>query len=116
MDSLTPEQSVRENELICKKLLGWIPHPREVAGLVHIAYWNHPSEDCALPTPSFTTWAEAGLILERLYQRWQYPVVHAIAGETWRCELVTNGMSAKANTGPLAIRAAALEYIKAVKS
>ena len=59
-----------ENELICEKLLGWKPERRTVAGLVHVAWWDRgPGRSDTETTPSFSTWAEAGLILEALQAR-----------------------------------------------
>lgn len=66
-------------------------------------------------TPSFTTWAEAGLILDTLSS--SGPTLEYSEGK-WDCYGGDPFMSffhAHADTGPLAIRAAALEFVKLVK-
>jgi hypothetical protein len=67
-----------------------------------------------METPTFVDWAVAGLIVERLAQRWKYPVVRAVAGEKWCCEVVGEILAIE-TTGPLAVRAAALAYIRATE-
>lgn len=61
---LPPEDRVIQNEIICEKLLGWVKRPSDIPG-ISFSGWcvpNGPDES----TPSFTTWADAGLILEAL--------------------------------------------------
>lgn len=110
---LTPDamSTQQENELICAKLLGWELRPR---------FGNNPRElyrpDGSLANEplTFTTWAETGLILDALAARELVPGLEH-DGLEWICAL-RDSMVTGANTGPLAVRAAALEYIKAVKS
>lgn len=104
----SPEECIADNGRICLDLLGWEPG---------IAGWIKPDGfmfgGCG--TPSFTTWAEAGLILEALEMK-REPIDVLHEDEDWSAEFGVYRSSARATTGPLAIRAAALEYIKAVKS
>jgi hypothetical protein len=92
-----------ENELICEKLLGW---KRADGG------WIKPDgfmyAGCG--TPTFTTWAEAGLILDALRARETTFGVYW-DGDFCTCDIL--GMGSNAETLPLAVRAAALEYIRA---
>lgn len=90
-----------ENELICERLLGWEVRRR---------FGNNP---CWLFFPdgrvangpySFTTWAEAGLILEALQGSELKPAGRAC--ESLAHELIDGGLT------PALVRAAALEYIK----
>lgn len=107
-----------ENELICEKLLGW-------RRLTHngVTWWEVPStagefQPCVLVTPSFTTWAEAGLILDALQVAGQEPDLWNVDAY-WYVQASTVGQPYEdiphALTAPLAIRAAALAYIKAVR-
>lgn len=105
------DAQIAENELICEKLLGWEVRPR---------FGNNP---CGLFFPdgrvangpySFTTWAEAGLILDALKAAGEKPRVFVRADEQWGCMGWHCG--GVGSTAFAAIRAAALEYIKAVKS
>lgn len=108
----TPEQ-ITQNELICEKLLGWRLLGR--SGSCD-TIWSLPNgRDGRQGTPSFTTWAEAGLILEALPKEHEYVVGYCDIDKQWYCGQAV-GSDTYALTGPLAIRAAALEYIKAVKS
>jgi hypothetical protein len=105
----TPDELTAENELICEKLLGWEVRPR---------FGNNP---CGLFFPdgrianglySFTTWAEAGLILEALSSH--CPTLEYSDGK-WDCyggDPFESFFHAYADTAPLAIRAAALEHIR----
>jgi hypothetical protein len=106
-----------ENSEICLKLLGLkrvgtrycIPGPNEIV-------WSIPSEMITRSgTPAFTTWAEAGMILEALaakdvpfdlYQDGQWNV--GFYG------LLKKRTTPTCDTGPLAIRAAALAYIRSL--
>jgi hypothetical protein len=105
----TPDELGIENEAICEKLLGW--KRSSIVG-----YW-FPSQEHAgtVRTPSFTTWADAGLILDALNKR----VLGVEVGNFgryeahWYCDIESLGPPVnKASTAPLAIRAAALEYIR----
>jgi hypothetical protein len=108
-----------ENELICEKLLGWKPERRTVAGLVHVAWWDRgPGRSDTETTPCFTTWVDAGLILDAMKDIALQPMLYFHGGgcDRWECSFATlSGASLYfGNTGPLAIRAAALEYIKSL--
>jgi hypothetical protein len=109
-----------ENELICLKLLGWRRRdPAECRGKWQI----HPDRFYDMPntTPIFTTWADAGLILDAL--RGKGMVVHFFSEmnkfhvETFARDSESSRIGlfdADASTGPLAIRSAALEYIRSL--
>lgn len=109
----TPEDRVTQNEIICEKLLGWIKRPSDIPG-ISFSGWcvpNGPDES----TPSFATWADAGLILDALAKAGQRPDLGHYRDGEWHCmvnatdDLVPQTFS----TGPLAIRDAALAYIEA---
>lgn len=113
---LSPEDLISQSELICEKLLGWKKRPSDIPGMGFSGWCvpNGPDES----TPSFATWAEAGLILEALSARGTNPSMDYRDGK-WDCyggDPFESFFHAYADTGPLAIRAAALQYIKAVKS
>lgn len=100
-DSLSTQQ---ENELLCEKLLEW-------KRLVYTTkvMWEHPPTGVS-DTPSFTTWADAGLILEALDRVEALGVEVGNAVGCWYCEI---DLEVKREpTGPLAVRSAALEYIR----
>lgn len=97
-----------ENELICEKLLGWKPSPDSCNR------WIDSRGAFIHVTPTFTTWAEAGLILDAL--RPTAPTLSYSEGK-WDCfggDPYKDFFHAYAETGPLAIRAAALEYIRSL--
>lgn len=103
-----------ENEQICEKLLGW-----ERRSHNKIIWWQPSSMagefvPAVLVVPSFTTWADAGLILDAIAKTTSGVYV-AFMGHAWAVH-IGFGQQWLANTCPLAIRAAALEYIKAVRS
>lgn len=101
----TPDELTAENELICEKLLGW---KRTVRGkLSGCQFWN--TEPSQIRTLAFTTWEEAGLILEAL-QAADCIVSISFAGKGGYCAI--NSVSSDAKPIPLAIRAAALKYIR----
>lgn len=109
MSEATPEEFGIENEAICETLLRW--KRSSILG-----YW-FPSHEHAgtVRTPSFATWAEAGLILEALQKKGTRTEL-LDWGNCWECRIIGNYGIGLYDTGPLAIRAAALEYLKAVKS
>lgn len=117
-ENLSPETRLAENELICEKLLGW-------RRLTHsgVTWWEPPSTGKFQPTMlaalSFESWAEAGLILDALVAKKAYPVVGRCA-TVWTCTAYAKAhMFEQAGcdeSGPLAVRAAALEYLKAVRT
>lgn len=109
--TLTPEQ-VSENELICKKLLGWHPPGG------HADIWWHKPNGRIVPKdemPTFTTWAEAGLILDALRARGVITSIQFTTAGYCAIDSVCSEPPAVENI-PLAIRTAAIRYIKAVKS
>lgn len=106
-----------ENELICEKLLGFVRgYTATGSGTV---VWRKPATETRRVeewyTPSFTTWADAGLIMDALSSRGQMPRIGERTDGAWYCVL-KDGVSIESFTACGAIRAAALEYIKAVKS
>jgi hypothetical protein len=102
----TPDELGIENEVICEKLLGW--NRSSIVG-----YW-FPSQEHAgtVRTPSFTTWGDAGLILDALASKGAMPGVHFNRGD-WFAEHDGDYGNAFVS-GPLAVRAAALEYIRSL--
>ena len=124
MDSPTPDalSTDAENELICEKLLNWKRCPS--AGEQQW-YCNYDRRDPAsgpfltVVTPSFTTWAEAGLILEAMTAAKVEWDIHTaqVGGSSvqvvlWHCSrrIPTDWI----DSAPLAIRSAALEYIRSL--
>lgn len=114
-DHLPDAQIAAENALICEKLLGLTKHCDEPGcndwrTADGRRYWNNPT---------FETWAQAGLILD-VIERIGAPTIswatsRGISGG-WLCQFFQPYISAAGDSGPLAIRAAALEYIKALQS
>ncbi len=118
----SPDELSSENALICEKLLGW--QRRDHNGGT---WWELPSPSgeyapSQFKPLAFTTWAEAGLILEKLdcfdiYHTNQYWTLAISAqrrqGMTQTVPRPFEGHSEV--SGPLAIRAAALAYIKEMK-
>lgn len=105
----TPDalSTTEDNELICEKLLGW-----KVSSV--IGYW-FPSQDHAgtRRTPSFTTWADAGLILDALHARDVTFEVYRDGGGTLRWNVVIAMCTyVCASSGPAAVRECALKYIR----
>lgn len=121
---VSPDELSRENELICEKLLGW----KCITPDAMTKTWSDADHDDARlhPTPTFTTWAEAGLILDAMVANgcdWDIESTHTDEGvkatvrvffplpnsaSVRKCECLGEPFHA--------IRAAALAYIKAVKS
>lgn len=95
---VSPDELGIENEAICEKLLGW--NRSSIVG-----YW-FPSQEHAgtVRTPSFTTWAEAGLILEALK--------NVVGWEPARARSQLGWLLKTGELTPLAVRAEALEYIR----
>jgi hypothetical protein len=98
------------DELICEKLLGW-----KQADGGWIKQDGFMYGGCG--TPAFTTWADAGLILEALKVRRPGLTLEFRGYVSGDCEIVNPGtelMYGYAKTWPLAIRAAALDYIRSL--
>jgi hypothetical protein len=98
-----------ENELICEKLLGWKKGTFEGTSLRR---WDHEGKLICGPqygwTPSFTTWADSGMILDWLMS-------HVGPGLTsFRDDIAFNVRNRTLT--PAIVRAAALAYIPQVKS
>ena len=102
----TKDELTTENELICEELLHWKPTHR--GWLKNDGYMY-----AGCGTPSFTTWAEAGLIFDALQAKYEDV---SVTGEVGGWVARAGSQSYFGDTGPLAIRHAALDYIKAVKS
>lgn len=112
-DAMTTQQ---ENGLICEKLLGFKKHCdrpdcHDWRSADDKRYWN---------SPAFTTWADAGLILEALRTHGLIAELQAREKEYWFgiCWPVSDNyvFDCRNESGPLAIRTTALAYIKAVNS
>lgn len=106
-----------ENELICSKLLGW----KRVGYMPDKSFsWLVAPELIQRDTPSFTIWAEAGLILDALTKvdptnRIGWSLGNAEPAKGVRCfGMGINGYkyAATRDTGPQAIRDAALLYLR----
>lgn len=104
----TPDELIAENKLICAKLLGWTP---DDGGWIKSDGYMYGG--CG--TPTFTTWAEAGLILEALATTLVY-FEHGFddTDNEWFCE-IRPLHTIWATSGPLAIRGAVVEYLKVMK-
>jgi len=109
-DQLTEVDMVAENELICEKLLGW-------KRLIYTTciLWERPPNGVT-ETPSFTTWADAGLILDEFESRAPAERVdsvnyRSVAGEQMKKLGV---LLSRGELRPLAIRAAALDYVRSL--
>ena len=112
---LAPEDRVTQNELICDRLLGWrkntYQHPDS-----SIAFTGWEDDDRS--TPSFTAWAEAGLIIDRFEELAPVERVDSVSYSSCAEQQMLN-LSKLLRVGklrPADVRAAALEYIKAVKT
>lgn len=119
-DQAPSDELTAENELICEKLLGWKRRvPDEQQGAAPDLIWLRPfgfgGLDISDRTPSFTSWADAGLILEAfaardvacdLYQDGEWSI--GFYGKHSKCH------TRASETGPLAVRSAALAYIRSL--
>jgi hypothetical protein len=106
-----------QNELICEKLLGW----RKCSSFgAQCAGWTRPDSAAHSDNaPGFTTWAEAGLILEALGARsirWHLTRSVQFGVFIFSLDPIGNPwgewQEKRDRNGPLAIRAAALAYIR----
>lgn len=112
----TPDELNAENALICERLLKW--KPARLSGLGFQMWRPDPYGDdgaqwAERSTPSFDTWADAGLILDALPRELEYVVGYCDIEKQWYCGQ-SIGADTYADTGPVAIRAAALEYIRSL--
>jgi hypothetical protein len=107
----TPDELTAENELICENLLGWKRVGDGDCWEQHSAPWL----DSVTPsTPSFTTWADVGLILDAMsVANIGFELGHDTIDDEWFCEL-QGRKSTWDKAGPLAIRSAALGYIRSL--
>lgn len=112
----TPDELNAENELICEKLLGWrsmkVDHDARL-------WCVPPTRGFTRPTPSFNTWADAGLILDALTARRDHGwcLGDAEPARDVRCfSMGIHGYKYNAirQTGPEAIRAAAIYFIRSL--
>lgn len=109
--TLPSPQVQAENEAICERLLGWAATRGPLMGTA----W--PVGGAWIPTPTFLTWSEAGLILEALQKAGRTPSLEVNDGQ-WDCygnEPYNAWFHARADTAPAAVRAAALAYLGAQK-
>lgn len=104
-----------ENELICERLLGWKRDEtygcwRDANGLWLEQYGSYDDENPI--QPALSTWAEAGLIIDALDAREPEVILRKfrVNDVNWTARI--RNAEGFGNTGPLAIRACALEYIK----
>jgi hypothetical protein len=116
----TPDELAIENALICEKLLGFKRHCDKPGCLD----WRIASGQRYWGNPTFTTWADAGLVLEA----WtaannDYDIegtstehglkisarLRQIKGISYVGDFVGYG-----ETAPLAVRAAAIKYIRSL--
>lgn len=108
---------LEENELICGNLLGWARVPFEDAGG---ARWRCGADSpiATRPTPAFTTWADAGLIIQSMSKHGFALISLAIGASNFTHAQFTindgTGPEASDLTPPLAIRAAALVYLASI--
>ncbi len=97
------------NESICEKLLGWRRHWETPVRWK----WDKGDGYIEYLTPAFTNWVSIGLIMDALASRFLYPRIGQREDGLWYC--VLRGFDPVAGeTCQLAIRAAALEYIKTI--
>lgn len=108
MDSLTPDQNVHENELICERLLDWSPLP--LISERGLQQWYTRKSAKPEFTPSFTTWAEAGLILEALQSKLGGNNFNTAAWDQLR---KMGHLLSIAKLSPADVRSSALAFIKA---
>lgn len=113
----TPDELTAENELICEKLLGW--QRRKCFSPYDGRFMGYDFLDGKRETtaPSFTTWADAGLLMDALAKAGQRPDVSCYDGTDWVCLVnATDGdvIPKVDKSAPLAIRAAALAYIRSL--
>lgn len=112
-DELNPKQQA---ELICKKLLGLQVLHLPYSGTKTCTTWCDEKYKRFDFIDQFETWAEAGLILDALSSRSVDPTLEYSDGK-WDCyggDPFESFIHAYRDTGPLAIRAAALEYIRSL--
>lgn len=115
---MTPKE---ENELICEKLLGW----NRTGFDVPVSWISGDDQPFVMKaprlTPSFDDWASVGLILDAFtkidfgFKKMHIELFHSGLGGLWRFELMwPEGQInvIEQHTGPVAIRAAALQLIE----
>lgn len=107
---LTPTQR-QENEAICTKLLGWGQHNGNW-------WWREsrdaPSRNMGPTVPTFTCWSSVGWILEAFADRdIEVHVLWHDAAKRWECcDWEESRFDGVGDTGPKAVRAAALEFLQ----
>jgi hypothetical protein len=105
-DLLSTEQS--ENHLLCEKLLGWekVLMPEDNYPAFKKSWCHDP-----VYAPTFTTWADAGLILEALRSKGVITSIQFTTAGYCAIGRWCSPMPATENI-PAAIRAAAIEYVR----
>lgn len=97
-----------ENALIAEKLLGWKQDAIDSDGC---KLWRDTRGERVWRTPTFTDWHSAGMILEALSAIGKMPRHGQRPDGRWYC-VVYGEDPVASTTGPLAIRAAAIAYIR----
>lgn len=97
----------QENELITERLLGHKLISRSPDN--GSAVWDNSYS--TFTTPAFTDWQGAGLILDALAA--QTIAVESVTPSLWACRIFKSCAFAHGKTGPLAVRSAALDYLRA---
>lgn len=98
-----------ENELIAQRLLGWKPFS-------HPETWKRwiDANGATFDDPTFTTWHEAGLILEALFAQSGVAAIR-VRGELANLLTLIKLPSGKCQFTPLAIRTVALSYLRSLE-
>lgn len=99
---------VYESYLICEKLLGWHKCLPDSKGWRNSFDWEE-SED----TPDFSSWGQAGLILDALQTKGVITSIQFTTAGYCAIDSVSSDPPAIENI-PLAIRTAALKYIRSL--
>jgi hypothetical protein len=112
-DELSPQQ---QTELICKKLLGLQVLHLPYSGTQTCTTWCDEKYKRFDFIDKFETWAEAGLILDALARDKAYSAAVGFDPRSQHGDWcgAAGHHSAHAASGPLAIRTAALEYIRSL--
>lgn len=113
----SPDALSSENALICEKLLGLTKH----CAAASCPDWRTADGKRFWSNPTFDNWSDAGLILDALREKALVTMTQLRDGVPQRCTIVTGiefgneGIhKGFGGTSPLAIRAAAIEYIRSL--
>jgi hypothetical protein len=111
MATMSATNAFIDNELICEHLFGWIPVKRTI-----YTSWVTKEGFCKRGhTPQFADWSDAGLILDAFAEAGvlvEYSHLKNMAHEVRMIADNARVLYGLGETGPLAIRHAALEYLK----